>query len=66
MKDVIVIWERSMERGWMGGRESLYSSPYVDDFNGVRRIVPCTNLNTIEILNLEISCDLCTKMISFR
>ena len=49
MKDVIV------ERGW--GRGSLYSSPYMDDFNGVRRIVPCTNLNIDDILNLESSHD---------
>ena len=29
----------------------------MDDFNGVRRIVPCTNLNIDDILNLESSCD---------
>ena len=30
----------------------------MDDFNGVRRIVPCTNLNIDDILNLESSRDL--------
>ena len=61
MKDVIV------ERGW--GRESLNSSPYmpVEDFNRVRRIVPCTNLNINDILNLECSRDLPDKLqISFQ
>ena len=40
-----------------GGRESLYSSPYMDDLNGVLRIVPCTNLNIDDILNIESSRD---------
>jgi len=40
MKDMIVIWERSMERGWKGGRESLYSSPYVGDLMGFARLYP--------------------------
>jgi len=58
-KDVIV------ERGWGSG--SLYSSPYMDDFSGVRRIVPCTNLNIDDILNLESSRDLPDKLqISFQ
>ena len=30
----------------------------MDDFNGVRKIVPGTNLNMDDILNLESSCDL--------
>ena len=59
MKDVI------MERGW--GRGSLYSSPYMDDFSGVRRIVTCTNLNMDDILKLESSRDLPDKLqISFQ
>ena len=29
----------------------------MDDFNGVRRIVPCTNLNIVDILNVESSRD---------
>ena len=41
-----------------GERGSLYSSLYMDDFNGVRRIVPCTNLNIDNIWNLESSRDL--------
>jgi len=45
-----------------GGRGSLYSSPYMDDFSGVHRIVPCTNLNIDDILNLESSCDLPDKL----
>ena len=36
-----------------GGRGSLYISPYIDEFNGVRRIALCTNLNINDILNLE-------------
>ena len=51
----------------MGGGGSLYSSPYMDDFSGVRRIVPCTNLNINDILNLERLCDLPDKLqISFQ
>ena len=39
----------------------------MDDFNGVRRIVPCTNLNIDEILNLESSRDPPYKLqISFQ
>jgi len=50
-----------------GGRGSLYSSPYIDDFSGVRRIVPCTNLNIDDILNIESSRDLPDKLqISFQ
>ena len=45
-----------------GGTESLYSSPSMDDFNGVRMIVPCTNLNIDDILNLESSRDLPDKL----
>ena len=33
----------------------------MDDFNRVRRIVPCTNLNIDDILNLESSRDLPEK-----
>jgi len=40
----------------------LYSSPYMDDLSGVRRIVPCTNLNIDDILNLESSRDLPDKL----
>jgi len=39
----------------------------MDDFSGVRRIVPCTNLNIHDILNLESSRDLPDKLqISFE
>ena len=39
----------------------------MDDFSGVRRIVPCTNLNIHDILNLESSRDLPDKLhISFQ
>ena len=39
----------------------------MDDFNGVRRIVPCTNLNIDDILNLESSRDLPDNLqISFQ
>jgi len=39
----------------------------MDDFSGVRRIVPCTNLNIDDILNLESSRDLPDKLqISFQ
>src|ERR1700744_3879181 len=34
----------------------------MDDFNGVRMIVPCTNLNIDDILNLESSRDLPDKL----
>ena len=34
----------------------------MDDFNGVRRIVPCTNLNIDDILNLESSRDPSDKL----
>ena len=34
----------------------------MDDFNGVRMIVPCTNLNIDDILNLESSHDLPDKL----
>ena len=34
----------------------------MDDFNGVRRIVPCTNQNIDDILNLESSRDLPDKV----
>jgi len=34
----------------------------MDDFNGVRIIVPCTNLNIDDILNLESSRDLPDKL----
>ena len=38
----------------------------MDDLSGVRRIVPCTNLNIDDILNLESSRDLPDKLqISF-
>jgi len=50
-----------------GGRGSFYSSAYMDDFSGVRRIVPCTNLNIDDILSLESSRDLPDKLqISFQ
>ena len=39
----------------------------MDDFNGVRMIVPCTNLNIDNIMNLESSRDLPDKLqINFR
>ena len=39
----------------------------MDDFNRVRRIVPCTNLNIDDILNLESSRDLPDNLqISFQ
>ena len=34
----------------------------MDDFNGIRMIVPCTNLNIDDILNLESSRDLPDKL----
>ena len=34
----------------------------MDDFNGGRMIVPCTNLNIDDILNLENSRDLPDKL----
>ena len=53
IEDVIVIWERVVERRWRGGeRESLYRL-HEDGFSGVRRIVPCTNLN-IDILKSHV------------
>ena len=42
--------------------ESLYSSPSMDDFNTVQIIVPGTNLNIDDILNLESLHDLPDKL----
>jgi len=49
------------------GSGGAYSSPYMDDFSGVRKIVPCTNLNINDIMNLESSRDQPDKLqISFQ
>jgi len=42
-----VIAERIMERRWKGGSKSLYRR-HEDGFSGVRKIVPCTNLNILK------------------
>ena len=47
IEDVIVIGERIMERRWKGGKRELYR-PHKDGFSGVRRSVPCTNLNILK------------------
>ena len=52
IKDVIVIWKRIGGEDGGGERESLYR-PHKDSFSGVRRIVPCTNLN-IDILKTHV------------
>ena len=51
MKDVIVIGERMMERGWKGERAYIGHAGTV--LLGTRRIVPCTNMN-IDILKSHV------------
>jgi len=48
IKDVIVIGERIIEKRWKRGKRDRVYRPHEDGFSGVRRIVPCTNLNILK------------------
>ena len=52
MKDVIVIGERMMERGWKGERAYIGHAGTV--LLGTRRIVLCTNMN-IDIMKSHVT-----------